>query len=279
MPALRLRPRRKRSEPCGRAGLGCLASSDPKAAHSVTENMSFKNWNAVRATPRVWWRGARPAVVVGLLGALAAWALFGGGWVNIDAMNSLLWGHQLASGRLPDYGNGPTPHPLSNLVALLASPLGPGRTMAAARPQLPVVWRPDRCHMGLRRTRLRLAGCPRRHPAAAHAGCPELQHGAGVPRRALRGADRDGRCARTRASAAGALRADTACRRGPASSRSVVAVWCILALVAPGLPAQQPHPLRLGRRASARRLGSERPGHHWGPALQPARHRDRGPTW
>lgn len=49
---------------------------------------------------------------------------YGGGFANIDAMNSLVWGHQLAGGKLPDYVNGPTPHPLSNIVALILSPLG-----------------------------------------------------------------------------------------------------------------------------------------------------------
>jgi hypothetical protein len=70
------------------------------------------------------WSG--PLVTLCVLAAITvvAFIAYGRGFVNVDAMNSLVWGHELASGELPDYANGPTPHPLSNLVAVILSPLG-----------------------------------------------------------------------------------------------------------------------------------------------------------
>jgi hypothetical protein len=45
---------------------------------------------------------------------------------NYDSYYQLLWGQDLAHGRLPDYSvfRSPTPHPLSELVGLLLSPFG-----------------------------------------------------------------------------------------------------------------------------------------------------------
>ena len=60
--------------------------------------------------------------------ALAAWAMVGTGFANYDTAYTLVWGDDLAHGRLPDYGVpvAPTPHPLATLGAVLLSPLGDG---------------------------------------------------------------------------------------------------------------------------------------------------------
>jgi len=61
------------------------------------------------------------------LAALAAalWLLVGGGIVNYDTLHTLVWGRDLAHGRLPDYEApyAPTPHPLSQVVGVLLAPL------------------------------------------------------------------------------------------------------------------------------------------------------------
>lgn len=56
----------------------------------------------------------------------ACYFAFGPGYVNSDAAFSLLWGHDIAHGVLPNFSarGAPTPHPLSNLVAAALSPLG-----------------------------------------------------------------------------------------------------------------------------------------------------------
>lgn len=57
--------------------------------------------------------------------ALVAYVSYGTGFVSLDPMFSLVWGRDLASGRLPDFrAGGPTPHPLSNLVAAALSIVG-----------------------------------------------------------------------------------------------------------------------------------------------------------
>ena len=60
--------------------------------------------------------------------ALLLWAVFGSGYVGYDQLYTLLWGDDLAEGRLPGYEapRAPTPHPLPNLVGLLLAPLGDG---------------------------------------------------------------------------------------------------------------------------------------------------------
>jgi hypothetical protein len=71
-------------------------------------------------------RLAAVAAVVFL--ALLMWALYGSGSVGYDQLYQLLWGDELAEGRLPGYEapRAPTPHPLPNLVGLLLAPLGDG---------------------------------------------------------------------------------------------------------------------------------------------------------
>lgn len=60
--------------------------------------------------------------------ALLMWAAYGSGSVGYDQLYSLLWGDDLAEGRLPDYEapRAPTPHPLANLIGLVLAPLGDG---------------------------------------------------------------------------------------------------------------------------------------------------------
>jgi hypothetical protein len=61
----------------------------------------------------------------GVIAVFAA-VLFPPSFLNFDAMYSLLWGADIASGRLPDFttDGAPTPHPLSNAVGALLAPLG-----------------------------------------------------------------------------------------------------------------------------------------------------------
>jgi len=75
----------------------------------------------------------RAGVTVAALSALA-YAAFGGGFVNTDAMWTLVWGREAINGSWPDYAAGPTPHPLTNLVGVLLAPLG-----SAAEPVLHVL--------------------------------------------------------------------------------------------------------------------------------------------
>ncbi|MGI8441290.1 MAG: hypothetical protein ACR2NV_14030 [Thermoleophilaceae bacterium] len=90
-----------------------------------------------RSTPRLGERAAgrlealatpRVALMVGALAALAAIALFfvRPTYPNYDSYYTLIWGQELAAGRLPDYDvvRTPTPHPLATLVAAALSPLG-----------------------------------------------------------------------------------------------------------------------------------------------------------
>ena len=71
----------------------------------------------------------RLAAVLATVGlALLMWAVYGSGSVGYDQLYSLLWGDDLAEGRLPGYEapRAPTPHPLANLVGLALAPLGDG---------------------------------------------------------------------------------------------------------------------------------------------------------
>jgi hypothetical protein len=58
-------------------------------------------------------------IVVGLFFGLKTYP-------NYDSYYQLLWGQELSNGRLPDYSvfRSPTPHPLSELVALVLAPFG-----------------------------------------------------------------------------------------------------------------------------------------------------------
>jgi hypothetical protein len=65
-------------------------------------------------------------------GALAAWLMVGTGFANYDAAYALVWGRDIARGELPSYDVpvSPTPHPLTNLLGALLSPLGDGAEAA-----------------------------------------------------------------------------------------------------------------------------------------------------
>jgi hypothetical protein len=55
-------------------------------------------------------------------------ALFPVGFPNYDTIYALVWGRELAHGMSPDVGSAlpPTPHPLTELIGLLTTPLGEG---------------------------------------------------------------------------------------------------------------------------------------------------------
>ena len=86
---------------------------------------------SARARPLARLAAERPlaaCAAVTILLALAMWAAYGPGSVGYDQLYSLLWGDDLAEGRLPDYEapRAPTPHPLANLIGLALAPLGDG---------------------------------------------------------------------------------------------------------------------------------------------------------
>jgi hypothetical protein len=77
-----------------------------------------------------------PAAWVAAVAALLL-LIFPLGFPNYDTIYALVWGRELAHGVSPDYGAAlpPTPHPLADLLGLIATPLGDGAigvTMAIA---------------------------------------------------------------------------------------------------------------------------------------------------
>jgi hypothetical protein len=68
-----------------------------------------------------------PAAWIAAVAALLL-LLFPAGFPNYDTIYALVWGRELAHGVSPDYGAAlpPTPHPLADLVGLVATPLGDG---------------------------------------------------------------------------------------------------------------------------------------------------------
>jgi hypothetical protein len=69
-------------------------------------------------TPAAWVAGVSAALLL----------LFPYGFPNYDTIYALVWGRELAHGQSPDYGAAlpPTPHPLTDLMGLVATPLGDG---------------------------------------------------------------------------------------------------------------------------------------------------------
>ena len=71
--------------------------------------------------------GTRPALAA-LIAALAVLLVrrraVGHGLVNYDTLYALVWGRDLATARLPDYGVAiaPTPHPLADVAGDRAQP-------------------------------------------------------------------------------------------------------------------------------------------------------------
>jgi hypothetical protein len=78
----------------------------------------------------------RPRALLGtgtvLLGALVLRLALPFGFPNYDTLYSLVWGQQLARGQTPTYdlALAPTPHPLAELLGLIAAPLGASATIA-----------------------------------------------------------------------------------------------------------------------------------------------------
>jgi len=71
-------------------------------------------------------------------------ALFPVGFPNYDTIYALVWGRELADGMSPDVGSSlpPTPHPLTELIGLVTTPLGDGAitvTMAIAYASLGLI--------------------------------------------------------------------------------------------------------------------------------------------
>ena len=68
-----------------------------------------------------------PAAWVAVVTA-ALLLLFPVGFPNYDTIYALVWGRELAHGQSPDYGAAlpPTPHPLTELIGLVSTPLGDG---------------------------------------------------------------------------------------------------------------------------------------------------------
>ena len=74
----------------------------------------LRNW----LTPAAWIAAVAAALVF----------VFPLGFPNYDTIYALVWGRELAHGSSPDYGAAlpPTPHPLADLLGLVATPLGDG---------------------------------------------------------------------------------------------------------------------------------------------------------
>ncbi|MEA2299202.1 MAG: hypothetical protein QOF77_2138 [Solirubrobacteraceae bacterium] len=68
-------------------------------------------------------RARLAALIAGL--AVAIRAVVGHGLVNYDTLYALVWGRDIAGGRLPDYGVSiaPTPHPLATGLSVILAPL------------------------------------------------------------------------------------------------------------------------------------------------------------
>jgi hypothetical protein len=79
-----------------------------------------------RVPPRVSSWLVPAAWVAGVSAVLLA--LFPVGFPNYDTIYALVWGRELAHGMSPDVGSAlpPTPHPLTELIGLVATPLGDG---------------------------------------------------------------------------------------------------------------------------------------------------------
>jgi hypothetical protein len=73
-----------------------------------------RNW----LSPAAWVAGVTAALLL----------LFPVGFPNYDTIYALVWGRELAHGDSPDYGAAlpPTPHPLTDLIGLVTTPLGDG---------------------------------------------------------------------------------------------------------------------------------------------------------
>ncbi|MFN8163456.1 MAG: hypothetical protein U0R26_06430 [Solirubrobacterales bacterium] len=92
--------------------------------------MGARNW----LTPAAWVAAVTAVLLL----------VFPVGFPNYDTIYALVWGRELAHGISPDYGSAlpPTPHPLADLLGLVATPLGDGAitvTMVVAYASLGLV--------------------------------------------------------------------------------------------------------------------------------------------
>ncbi|MEA2478609.1 MAG: hypothetical protein QOJ07_531 [Thermoleophilaceae bacterium] len=73
-----------------------------------------------------WARKAWPDLLAAALVAVLVFAFFGHAFLNYDSFYALVWGDDLAHGRVPQYSVpvAPTPHPLATLAGIVLSPLG-----------------------------------------------------------------------------------------------------------------------------------------------------------
>jgi hypothetical protein len=69
-------------------------------------------------------RAVLALAAVAAVGAAAFWA-YGGGFPNTDASWTLVWGRELLHLHAPSFAGGATPHPLSNLLGVVAAALDP----------------------------------------------------------------------------------------------------------------------------------------------------------
>src|SRR5215208_1884540 len=71
-------------------------------------------------------RRAWPDALAALIVAAAVFAFFGHAFLNYDSFYALVWGDDVAHGRMPQYDTpvAPTPHPLATFVGVLLAPLG-----------------------------------------------------------------------------------------------------------------------------------------------------------
>jgi hypothetical protein len=69
-------------------------------------------------TPAAWVAGVTAALLL----------VFPYGFPNYDTIYALVWGREMAHGQSPDYGAAlpPTPHPLTDLIGLISTPIGDG---------------------------------------------------------------------------------------------------------------------------------------------------------
>jgi len=69
-------------------------------------------------TPAAWVAGVTAVLLL----------VFPYGFPNYDTIYALVWGREMAHGQSPDYGAAlpPTPHPLTDLLGLIATPIGDG---------------------------------------------------------------------------------------------------------------------------------------------------------
>ena len=87
---------------------------DPRRADTVLRATGARNW----LTPAAWVAAVTAVLLL----------VFPFGFPNYDTIYALVWGRELAQGMSPDYGAAlpPTPHPLTDLFGLVATPLGDG---------------------------------------------------------------------------------------------------------------------------------------------------------